>query len=114
MLISSAAAELYFGSPEVLVPARSLTFMDGVEVAKVDDVTYIHIMFDSHQLVLSDGAWSESFQPGDMSLAGMDNEQREELLALFPEHFGADTDTSIYAAARPTVKPWEAKMLVQR
>ena len=42
-------------------------------------------MFDRHEVVLSNGAWTESFQPGDYSLKGIGNAQRSEIFELFPE-----------------------------
>ena len=91
----------------MLVPAIQLTCLDGVEQRAAAPVTYIHLMFDRHQIVLSDGAWSESFQPGDLTLAGMDQAQRDELLALFPEVAVAEG----YDAARPTLSSREVRVL---
>jgi len=51
--------------------------------------------------VLADGAWSESFQPGDMRLSAMDQRHREELLTIFPE-LEIDTQEK-YPAARKSV-----------
>ncbi len=48
-------------------------------------VTYIHLLFDAHELIEADGAWTESFQPADRTLDGMDAAQRAEIEALFPE-----------------------------
>ncbi len=42
-------------------------------------------MFDRHEVVLSNGAWTESDQPGDGTLEGTGKAQRIEILALFPE-----------------------------
>lgn len=108
MLISGGKVALWFGEDEVFVPAVQLTCLDGVEQMDVTEVSYIHFMFDRHQLVLGDGAWSESFQPGDMTLAGMDQAQRAELLVLLPEL--AETAHS-YTAARPTLSGQETRVL---
>ena len=111
MLISGGKVALWFGEDEVFVPAVQLTCLDGVEQLDVAEVSYIHFMFDQHQVVLGDGAWSESFQPGDMTLAGMDQAQRDELLALFPELAEAGHR---YAAARPTLSGQETRVLFGR
>ena len=42
-------------------------------------------MFAQHEVILSDGTLSESFQPGDYSLKGVGTMQRDEIVALFPE-----------------------------
>jgi hypothetical protein len=49
----------------------------------VGDVRYIHIAFDAHQIVCSDGAWSESFLPGAQTLSGFDAQVQVELSELF-------------------------------
>ena len=60
---------------------------------------------------MADGVSTESFQPGDTSLAGLDGAQRAELMALFPDLEGAAEGKEVYVAARPTVRPWEAPLL---
>ena len=59
-------------------------------------------------MIRADGAWTESFQPGDLTLAGMDDAQRNELLALFPELQAGEG----FAAARRSLKAHEAKVLL--
>ena len=58
--------------------------------------------------VRADGAWSESFQPGEMTLEGLGAEQRAEILALFPE---LATGAS-FPAARLSLKAKEARVLL--
>jgi hypothetical protein len=74
--------------------------------------TYIHIMFEQHEVVLSDGAWTESFQPGDQTLAGVGNAQRNEIFELFPE---LETREGIdgYTSARRTLKKHEAALITK-
>ena len=61
----------------------------GGKYARIDKhcegVTYIHIMFDQHQLVFAEGAPSESFYPGPVALNSLDQDALTELLFLFPE-----------------------------
>ena len=110
MLISGARTALWFGDDEVFVPAIHLTCLDGVDQLGSDPVTYVHFMFDKHHLVQGDGAWSESFQPGDLSLLGMDAAQRNEIVSLFPE-LHDDCADRVYPAARPTLSGREARVL---
>lgn len=110
MLITSHRAELYFGQSEILVPAKHMLAMDGVTVSDQPYVTYIHIMCDNHEILLADGAWSESFQPGDYTLKGFDEDQRKELFALFPE-LATEDGLAAYRAARRTLKGHEADLL---
>ena len=104
-------AALYFEEREVLVAAKHLTGLPGVERAKAAGVTYVHMMFDHHQVILSDGSWTESFQPGDFTLKGIGAAQRAEIIELFPELAGAPGVES-YRAARKALKKHEAHLLV--
>jgi len=67
-------------------------------------------MFESHQLVLSDGAWTESFQPGVETLQSIGQAQRDEILALFPA-LSEQIGIKQYNAARNTLKRHEARLL---
>lgn len=109
VLICGPRAELLFGEKEVLVPAHLLAGQPGIERDE-SPVSYVHIMFASHQIVLGDGMWSESFQPADHSLDGLGKAQRDEILALFPELAGKSGQAA-YAAARMTLKAHEARLL---
>lgn len=108
MLITDTRAELLFGEHEVLVAAKHLVGMAGVEQRISKAVSYIHILFDQHEVVRADGTWSESFQPGDQTLAGMDANQRAEVVALFP----SVSEGKVFESARLTLKANEAKVLI--
>ncbi|QQA44795.1 Hint domain-containing protein [Pelagovum pacificum] len=84
VLLSGDVALEMFGDSEVLIEARHLTFLDGIERADVAEVTYHHILFDKHEVVLSNGAWTESFQPAAAEPRGVEAACRDALLALFP------------------------------
>ena len=111
VLIVNDRTELYFEESEVLVAAKHLTSMPGIDVAEVEEVTYIHFMFDQHEVVLSDGAWTESFQPGDLSLDGIGAEQAREIYELFPE-LRSREGLAAYHAARRSLKRHEAMLVV--
>ena len=107
VLVSGALPELLFGENEVLVAAIHLVGRPGITRVEAAEVTYLHLMFDRHEIVLSDGLWSESFQPGDRTLAGMDHAQRAEIEALFP---GMDAVID-FAAARRSLKAHEVRVM---
>lgn len=109
MLVGGWRAEMLFGVAEVLVPAVQLTHLPGVTRAAPRPVSYYHLLFDRHELVLSNGTWSESFQPAERTLAEMDEGPRRELLARFPDLAGPGID---YPAARMTLKGFEARALL--
>lgn len=109
MLFTSARSEMYFGEREVLVAAVHLVGQPGIErVCPLDGVQYIHLLFDQHEVIRADGAWTESFQPGDLTLAGMDDAQRNELLALFPEL----QEGECFPAARRSLRAHESRVLL--
>lgn len=85
MLFQGYRAELLFGESEVLVAAKDL--LDGKLVTRDTggDVTYIHMMFDEHEVIFAEGAATESFHPGSVGVTAVSNPAREELFALFPE-----------------------------
>lgn len=112
ILVNNDKTALYFEEREVLAAAKHLTGLEGVDEVGTLGVDYIHFMFDQHEVVLSNGAWTESFQPGEMTLNGIGNAQRTEILELFPELETADGIES-YASARRSLKKHEAKLLVK-
>ncbi len=107
----SEMAQLYFEESEVLITAKDMTKMKGVATIRVPNVTYIHFMCENHEVVLSNGAWTESFQPGDYSLQGVDNVQRGELFKLFPE-LATKEGRKNYRAARKTLKRSETSLVL--
>lgn len=85
VLVTSDKTALPFDDREVLVSAKHLTGVQGVGVMPSTGLTYIHLLFDHHEVVLSDGIWTESFQPSAESLAGIGNAQRTEIQEIFPQ-----------------------------
>jgi hypothetical protein len=110
MLIMGERPALYFDEREVFAAAKHM--VDGTRIQRLDStaVTYIHFMFDHHEVVLSDGTWSESFQPGDYAINGVGDAARRELMDLFPELEHA-AGRAEYGAARRVLKRHEAGML---
>jgi Ca2+-binding RTX toxin-like protein len=86
------------GQGEVLVRATHLARINGgkARIARgIRQVTYIHLMFDAHQIVFANGAPSESFYPGPMALGALAEPAQEELQMLFPALFSLPT-ASVY------------------
>ena len=112
VLMSGRRAQLYFAEHEVLLAAKHLVGRPGItRVLPESGVDYVHFMFERHEVVLADGVWSESFQPGDQSLAGLDEDQRHELLTLFPSLADAQ-GTANYTAARRILRRYEARVML--
>ncbi|WP_225028196.1 Hint domain-containing protein [Xinfangfangia pollutisoli] len=112
VLVANDRTQLYFDEHEVLVAAKHLVGLPGVHAVASIGVTYIHFLCDRHEVVLSNGAWTESFQPGDYSLKGLGNAQRNEIMELFPE-LKTEAGLDGYQAARRTLKRHEAKILAK-
>ncbi|MCV2892112.1 Hint domain-containing protein [Lentibacter sp. XHP0401] len=112
ILINNERTSLYFEETEVLAAAKHLTGLKGVDEVGTLGVSYVHFMFDNHEVVLSNGAWTESFQPGQSVIDGLGTEQRDEIFQLFPE-LKTEEGIKDYTAARRALKKHEAKLLVR-
>ena len=87
VLVRSKIAERIFGSTEVLVPAKKLLTLNGIEIQQENPngVRYFHLMFDKHQIVFSNGSPTETLYSGPMALKALPLESLLEIQALFPE-----------------------------
>lgn len=113
MLLNNDQIRSWLDSQEALVAAHLLTCFAGIESKTVNRISYIHFMFDQHEIVLADGAWSESYQPRDLTSSTLNRAIREELFRLFPE---LETDgADAYPAAREDLtQPEMLKALSRR
>ena len=75
-------------------------------------MTYYHLLFDRHEVVLAEGAWSESLYTGPEALRGLTPEAREEMAVLFPSLITGDP-LSVLARPAP-VKGRRLRQLVAR
>ncbi|NRB17733.1 MAG: Hint domain-containing protein [Rhodobacteraceae bacterium] len=110
LLLENYSAQLYLGEPEVLVAAKHLLQRPGVHRMSAMDTNYVHILFDQHELVWTDGAWTESFAPGPQALRGFQQEQRDELFLLFPKLRHQINETG-FRLARMEIKKHELALL---
>lgn len=87
VLVEGWRAELLYGEVQVIAAAAHLVDDDMVTRAwDATSTTYIHLQFDRHELLYSDGMLTESFNPGPHCLASIPQAARDELAALFPNH----------------------------
>ncbi|MBU2935678.1 Hint domain-containing protein [Pacificibacter marinus] len=113
VLANSKIAERMFGVNEVLVGAKHLIELDGVEVAEdMAEVTYVHFLFEEHQIVFSNGARTESLYTGAEALKSISPKAREEIYAIFPG-LQADPDAGT-DAVRLLVPGRQARKLAER
>lgn len=109
MLVAAADNELNFGTSEVLVAAKLLVNGESIVAVGPEPVTYVHILFARHELVMAAGCWSESFQPGAQVIGSLGDAQRHEILQLFPELEQAPEEG--FAIARRALRRQEAALL---
>ena len=112
MLVRSRIVRRMLGTEEALVPAKRLVGLPGVFIAPHPQIlTYLHLLFDRHQVVHANGAPCESLLPGPQTLKSMGAAAREEILTLFPEF----EDLDIHASSARQIPPGSRqKKLVER
>lgn len=110
ILVRDPLAHLVFGTPEVLVAAKHL--VNGRTVQTIDGgrVTYVHLLFDQHEIVLANGLATESFLPGPQTVDTFEAAVIDEIACLFPE-LDLETGEGYGDAARQVLKKYEARML---
>lgn len=111
VMLRSVVAERMFGQREVLVPAIRLTALPGVFVEPAPGaVSYVHLVFETHEIVLAEGVASESFFPGREALQSLPPEARAEIETLFPQL----CDGALPDYARCVPPPARQKRLISR
>lgn len=110
ILVRDVLSELMFGEPEVLISAADL--VNGRTVLQVPGgrVTYVHVMFDRHEVIYSEGLASESFLPGPQIGTLFEDAVLDEICTLFPE-LDPSTGEGYGPAARRILRRYEARLL---
>ena len=106
MLLRGWQAELLYGENEVLAAAKMLVNDQTIRQITCNEITYVHMLFDDHEIVLAEGCWSESYCPSKENVDALDLSARLELLEMFPEL----ASTSIFNSARTSLKMHEAQV----
>lgn len=109
MLVTGWLAELHFGEDEVLVAAKHLVGLPGIARREQDSVTYLHLLFERHEIIFAEGAASESLHPSSWLIAE-DSALGAEIAAVFPEILD-QLDGSPMPAARRVVTGREARLI---
>lgn len=110
ILLRDAYAELLFGEGEVLAAAKDLVNGGSVTCRPGGEVTYVHLLFDRHQVIYSEGLATESFLPGPQTTNLFEQPVMQEICALFPE-LDPETGLGYGPAVRPTLKGYEGQLL---
>lgn len=85
MLVEGEIAQALYNTPEVLVSAKDL--VNGGTIAvdlAVREVTYVHLLLPSHQVLWANGVETESFHPASAALQALDEADRKRLLEFHP------------------------------
>ncbi len=110
LLIEGKAARDLFNEHEVL--ATAFDMVDGNRICvdmALREVTYIHLLLPSHQIITANGLPTESFHPASAAFGSLDPDDHTRLLALCP---GLDEDPFRYGAfARRNISASEAAIL---
>lgn len=111
VLIRSRIAHKLFKDGEILVAAKHLVGLPGIEVTSPPGgITYVHLLFDRHEIVMSEGAWSESLFTGPQALESVSTAARQEIFTLFPDLAAGQ----IPQPARRLLTGREARQLAER
>ncbi len=113
VLVNDGLAELLFAESEVLIAAKDLVNDSTVRRKVGGTVTYVHLLFDTHQVVYSEGLATESFLPGPQITRSFEMDITREICALFPE-IDPETGLGYGKSVRRTLKRHEAHLLTHR
>ncbi|APX89264.1 hemolysin-type calcium-binding protein [Brevirhabdus pacifica] len=111
VMVRGPLARALFNEPEVLVAAEHLLNDRSVTVEyNLSETVYHHLMFDRHQVLWANGVECESFHPANTTLKTIEEDQREQLLNVFP---GLEQDLMSYGEmARRDLSRSEAAILL--
>lgn len=110
VLVQDVLAHLMFEEPEVLAAARHLVNGQSIRVVEGGTITYVHLLFDRHEIIRANGLLSESFLPGPQTNAVFEQDTVKEITRLFPELDPATGD-GYPESARRILKKHEAAVL---
>ncbi|WP_224824150.1 Hint domain-containing protein [Cognatishimia sp. MH4019] len=111
VLIRDSLADLLFGDAEVLVAAKDLVNDHSVRRVEGGQVTYVHLLFDRHQVVFSEGLPTESFFPGPQTTKAFEAEIIDEICTIFPE-LDPMTGEGYSPTTRRALRSFEARLLL--
>lgn len=109
ILVEGAVAQLVTGHDSILVAAKRLVNGHSVTQDPRGFVTYVHVMFDRHQIITAYSCKSESYFLSDQSNDVLEAETMAELLELFPDLAGQGPAKLVCAEA----KAYEAALICQ-
>ncbi|SLN20101.1 hypothetical protein AQS8620_00504 [Aquimixticola soesokkakensis] len=110
MVLRGAPARALFNESEVFVRAGDLVDGDRIQVDQsLTALTYVHLMFDAHAVVMANGCATESFHPEGADLRHLSQSARAALFDRFPQI--AQDSWRYGPLARRALAPAEAALL---
>ncbi|MEO9895598.1 MAG: Hint domain-containing protein [Paracoccaceae bacterium] len=86
MLITGQRAKDLFNETEVLASAKDLVDNRKIVVDwQMQEVTYVHLLLRSHQIIIANGMHTESFHPANAALSSLRANDYQRLLNVIPE-----------------------------
>ncbi|NRB00571.1 MAG: Hint domain-containing protein [Rhodobacteraceae bacterium] len=107
ILVSTPAMQMNLGMDEALVAAKHLRC---ARRQRGRGVTYVHLMFARHEIVRSNGVWSESLFVGPEARRSAQAEEFLEVFGERPALSGIDAATPAMVLSLPALKGWEVEL----
>lgn len=112
ILVRSKIAQRMFGTDEVLLAAKQLLELNGIDIVNdAAEVEYFHFLFNKHEIVFANGAEAESLYTGSQALRSVSDAVREEIFAIFPELKNQDY---VATSVRPLISGRVARQFAAR
>lgn len=106
VLVAENASALHFEEREVLVAARDLPGLHRARRVRLGPVRWQHLLLDSHEIILANGAWCETLQPVADRVSGFAPQARAQVRRALEQQNEQD-----YDAARLMLTRSEAALL---
>ena len=110
LLLRHPLNELLFGAAEVLVRAADLLHLDGVEMVTRSDFTWVHLLFERHEVIRAQGQWVETLRPDMEMIARADPFALEDIHEAVPR-LRYNHGMSAYLYHYPVLNRREAELL---
>ncbi|MEJ2029672.1 MAG: Hint domain-containing protein [Maritimibacter sp.] len=105
MLAANPVARRMTGADEVLIAAVALTSLPGIDIClPEEDITYYHLLFDRHAIVIANGAPSESLLLGPYSRNMLGAEALDDIARTIPGALAPGAPTTCPARPVPPMK----------
>jgi hypothetical protein len=111
MAVSGWQVAVLFAEDEVLVPARALLNGDRIYRKAGGEITYYHVLLDSHEVIYAEGAAAESLFLGQdgSELSAFSRAALDEVLSIYPELNSKLPENQ--PITRPEISAAEAELL---